>query len=607
MNAGRVGARGLLDRVLDPGWTSWDEPPAQPAEPGSEYATELAAARERSGCDEAVLTGAGLLRGHRVAFVVSEFGFLAGSIGTATADRIVAAVRRATAERLPLLAAPSSGGTRMQEGTAAFVQMARITAAVMEHRAAGLPYLVYLRHPATGGVLASWGSLGHVTAAEPGALIGFLGPRVYEALHGEPFPPGVQVAEHLYARGLIDAVVGPDDVAGVADQVLTVLSAGTQAGPRRAGDGTAPPALRVPQDADRHGLLEPVDESAPQGDPLRAHVPPEAVARPGPAVPHGDPPRAHVSPAAAGPRGSAEPVDEAAPHGDPLRAHVPPEAMARPGPAGAAASADPSSEPAPAPGGDAPPASAWESVGRSRRDGRPGVRELLRYGARDVTPLSGTGAGEADPGLLLALARFGTAPCVVVGQDRRDQRAGHLLGPAGLRVARRGMGLAAELGLPLLTVVDTPGAALSAEAEEGGLAGEIARCLADLMTLAAPTLCLLLGEGTGGAALALLPADRVLCARHAWLSPLPPEGASVIVHRTTARAADLAEAQRIGSADLLRTGVADRLVPEHPDAADEPEPFCHRTAAILERELTALHAAPAPAPARRSRFTPLAR
>ncbi|MEU8345809.1 acetyl-CoA carboxylase carboxyl transferase subunit beta [Actinomadura meyerae] len=483
----RVGARELLGRVLDGGWTSWDEPPAPPP-PGSRYARDLAAARERSGCDEAVLTGEGMLRGRRVAFVVSEFGFLAGSIGRATADRIVAAVERATAERLPLLAAPASGGTRMQEGTAAFVQMARITAAVAAHRTAGLPYLVYLRHPTTGGVFASWGSLGHVTAAEPGALIGFLGPRVYEGLHGEPFPPGVQVAENLAAKGLLDAVVGIDDLAEVASRALNVLCG-------------RPP-------------------SRPVTVPLDAGPPPEGT--------------------------------------------------------------------------------AWDSIERSRRPGRPGVRELLRYGASDVTPLSGTGQGEADPGLLLALARFGAAPCVLVGQDRHSQRTGHPLGPAGLRVARRGMRLAAQLGLPLVTVVDTPGAVLSADAEEGGLAGEIARCLADLITLPAPTLCLLLGEGTGGAALALLPADRVLVARHGWLAPLPPEGASVIVHRTPERAAELAESQGVRAADLLRDGTADVLVDERPDAADEPEAFCRRAAAAIEAGLSGL--APGGPAARQARY-----
>ncbi|MFC5183069.1 carboxyl transferase domain-containing protein [Actinomadura harenae] len=490
----RPDAAGLLDRVLDPGsFESWDAPPTYAAL-SPRYEADLARARERSGRDEAVLTGSGLLRGRRVAVVVSEFAFLAGSIGVATADRIVSAVERATAEGLPLLAAPSSGGTRMQEGTIAFVQMARIAAAVMAHRAARLPYLVYLRHPTTGGVLASWGSLGHVTAAEPGALIGFLGPRVYETLHGEPFPAGVQVAENLAAKGLLDAVVGVDDLPDVAAQALDVLCA-------------VPGVLGVP------------------GVPARG--------------------------------GGAAPGVRAAGAGAGL-----------------------------------PDVPAWESVERSRRVERPGVRELLRFGASGVTPLSGTGDGEADPGLLLALARFGDASCVVIGQDRAAQRVGRPIGPAGLRVARRGMRLAAELGLPLLTVVDTPGAALSPEAEERGLAGEIARCLADLITLRAATLCLLLGEGSGGAALALLPADRVLAARHAWLAPLPPEGASGIVHRTPDRAPEMAAAQRIRATDLYEDGIVDAIVPEEPDAADEPEAFCARVADVLARELPALRPDP---------------
>lgn len=478
----KLDARGLVERVLDPGsWTSWDTPPVDPARPGSAYARDLARVRARTGYDEAVITGAGALRGRRVAVVACEFSFLAGSIGVATARRLVTAIERATAEGLPLLAAPSSGGTRMQEGTVAFVQMARITAAILRHKAAGLPYLVYLRHPTTGGVLASWGSLGHVTAAEPQALIGFLGPRVYESLHGRAFPPGVQIAENLHAHGLIDAVVDADEIAEVAATALNVLCA-----PRTGSKAEPSPEL-----GERLGTA---------GEP------------------------------------------------------------------------------------------AWKSIERSRREDRPGVRELLRHGARDLTPLSGTGEGEADPGLLLALARFGAAPCVVVGQDRRSQRSGHPLGPAGLRVARRGMRLAAELRLPLLTVVDTPGAVLSAEAEERGLAGEIARCLADLIALDAPTLCLVLGEGTGGAALALLPADRVLCAEHAWLMPLPPEGASAIVHRTTERAAEMAEAQGVRSAELLRNGIVDRIIPEYPDAADEPFDFCRRTAAVLQHELFELPA-----------------
>ena len=150
------------------------------------------------------------------------------------------------------------------------------------------------------------------------------------------------------------------------------------------------------------------------------------------------------------------------------------------------------------------------------------------------------------------------------------------------------MRLAAELGLPLMTVIDTHGAALSVEAEEGGLAGEIARCLADLVTLDAPTLTLLLGEGTGGGALALLPADRVVAAQHAWLSPLPPEGASAIVHRDVEHAPDMARAQGVRALDMRAAGIVDRIVVERPDAADEPEEFCARLGAVLGYELAEL-------------------
>jgi acetyl-CoA carboxylase carboxyl transferase subunit beta len=427
-----------------------------------------------------VITGEARLGGRPVAIFMTEFGFLAGSVGVAAAERLVLAAERATARRLPLIAAASSGGTRMQEGTVAFLQMVKISAAVTAHKAAGLPYLVYLRHPTTGGVFASWGSLGHVTAAEPGALIGFLGPRVFRAMHGGEFPPGVQTAENLAAHGLVDAVVPPDALREIAIRALTVLAA-------------------------------PLDRPRP---PVVADLPAATL----------------------------------------------------------------------------PDVAAWESIRRSRDPRRPGVRALLRIAANSVTPLQGTGEGEHEPGMLLALARFGEAPCVVLGQDR--SRAGAMMGPAGLREARRGMRLAAELQLPLVTVVDTAGAALSQAAEEGGLAGEIARCLADLTTLRAPTVCLLLGEGAGGAALALLPADRVLCAQHAWLSPLAPEGASAISYRTTDRAAEIAAAQGVRSLDLRRDGIVDRIIAEHPDAASEPANFCRRVGHALEHELGTLFGRP---------------
>ena len=247
-----------------------------------------------------------------------------------------------------------------------------------------------------------------------------------------------------------------------------------------------------------------------------------------------------------------------------------------------------------------PTSTTWDAVTRSRRPDRPGVRRLLRYAASDVIPLNGTGQGEHDPGCCsrwCASARRRACSSARTGAARPPTTRWD---PEALREARRGMRLASELGLPLVTVIDTQGAALSAEAENGGLAGEIARCLADLVTLDAPTLCLMLGEGNGGGALALLPADRVIAAQHAWLSPLPPEGASAIVHRDLDHAPEMARAQQVRALDLHDRGIVDRIVAEQPDAADEPEEFCQRVGAVLEHELGALLDRPGPGTAGRA-------
>ncbi|WP_432094988.1 carboxyl transferase domain-containing protein [Streptomyces sp. bgisy100] len=568
----RTPALDLIAAVVDPGtWRGWDEPVAVTTE-DPDYRADLERARERTGLDESVVTGEGAIRGHRVAVVACEFRFLAGSIGVAAGERLVRAVERATAERLPLLAAPASGGTRMQEGTIAFVQMVKVTAAIAEHKAAGLPYLVHLRHPTTGGVFASWGSLGHVTSAEPGALIGFLGPRVHEALYGEEFPPGVQTAENLLAHGLVDAVLPVEQLPEAAAHALAVLRGGEVGRPGEAGSHGE---VGRYSDVGPHGDAGPHGEAGPRG---------EATEQGSESTEQGG--------GVAARDGRAPRQDEAGP--EPARDVAARNAGAREAGADGRTASGPGDGLVPGPGNEQATA---DSIRRSRRPERPGVRALLKAVGHDVTPMSGTGAGEHDPGLLLALARIGGTPCVVLGHDRQGEAASPL-GPAGLRAARRGMRIAAELGVPLLTVVDTAGAALSREAEEGGLAGEIARCLADLVTLPAPTLCLLLGQGAGGGALALLPADRVLAARHAWLSPLPPEGASAILYRTTERAYEVAARQGVRSADLLDQGIVDRIVEEVPDggaaggatldAADEPTAFLARLGAALGEELAAL-------------------
>jgi acetyl-CoA carboxylase carboxyl transferase subunit beta len=137
-----VPARQLMSLVLDRGsYQSWDTGPLPVQAPADgKYAAALAAAKRSTGSEEATITGEGRIQGRRVAVAVCEFGFLAGSIGVAAAERLVSCVERATAERLPLVASPASGGTRMQEGTVAFLQMVKISAVVARHRVAGLLY-----------------------------------------------------------------------------------------------------------------------------------------------------------------------------------------------------------------------------------------------------------------------------------------------------------------------------------------------------------------------------------------------------------------------------------------------------------------------------------
>lgn len=467
-------ARELIAEVLDDGsFESWDTP-IDISHLDEAYQRELRAAAERSGCDESVLTGRGTVGGRPVAVIASEFRFLAGSIGQAAAQRITAAVRRATRDDLPLLAHTASGGTRMQEGTPAFIHMVKISRALMDHRAAGLPYMVHLGHPTTGGVFASWGSLAHITVAEPGALIGFLGPKVYEVLHHQAFPPGVQVAENLAEKGVIDAVVPAEHLPALVERAVGLV--------------VDPPAR------------------------------PRLDRREGPAQADLD---------------------------------------------------------------------TWQAIELTRSASRLGVREVLRHGADHVVRLQGTDEGENDNSMLLAIARIDGQPCVVVGQDRRNQDV-RPMGPGALREARRAMAIADEMRLPLVTFIDTPGAELSAQAEEGAIAGEIARCIATMTTMSVPTVSVLLGQGCGGGALALLPAHTVVATENAWLSPLPPEGASAIVYGDADHASELAEAQRVSARDLHALGSIGVLIPEYTSDAEDATALSCAVAAEVSAQVRAL-------------------
>jgi len=176
------------------------------------YTDRLKTARSASGERDALLNARGRLDGHKVIIGVQDFGFMGGSMGIAVGAAFVAGVRAAIDDGAPYILFTAAGGARMQEGILSLMQMPRTTVALAELREAGLPYIVVLTDPTTGGVTASYAMLGDIQIAEPGALIGFAGQRVIEQTIREKLPEGFQRAEYLLEHGMIDMVVWRGDL-----------------------------------------------------------------------------------------------------------------------------------------------------------------------------------------------------------------------------------------------------------------------------------------------------------------------------------------------------------------------------------------------------------
>jgi len=176
------------------------------------YTDRLKTARAANGERDALVNARGRLDGHKVIIGVQDFAFMGGSMGIAVGAAFVAGVRAAIADNVPYVLFTAAGGARMQEGILSLMQMPRTTVALAELREAGLPYLVVLTDPTTGGVTASYAMLGDVQIAEPGALIGFAGQRVIEQTIREKLPEGFQRAEYLLEHGMIDMVVSRGDL-----------------------------------------------------------------------------------------------------------------------------------------------------------------------------------------------------------------------------------------------------------------------------------------------------------------------------------------------------------------------------------------------------------
>ena len=225
----RLDARSRLRLLLDDGQYTEHDAALESTDPLAftdlkPYQDRLRSAQQETGLKDAVITAEGKLAGQPVLVCAMEYSFIGGSMGCAVGEKITRAVERAAAHRLPLIVVSASGGARMMEGTVSLMQMAKISAALAQLDQARVPFLSVLTDPTTGGVTASFAMLGDLNIAEPGALIGFAGPRVIEQTIRQKLPQGFQRSEFLIQHGMLDAVVPRAELKSFLARSLKFLS-----------------------------------------------------------------------------------------------------------------------------------------------------------------------------------------------------------------------------------------------------------------------------------------------------------------------------------------------------------------------------------------------
>lgn len=421
------------------------------------YRERLREARKETGMREAVTTGLCRFGGERVVLVVFDFHFLGGTMGSVVGEKIANAFETATKRGIPLVSVTASGGARVQEGMLSLMQMAKVTAAAVRHTNAMLPYISVLCNPTFGGVTASFASLGDIILAEPGAQIGFVGPRVIEQTTGIAPPADSHRAETLLHAGLIDLVVARKDLRARLVYLLTHLKHKTFRSDRRES---------LPRAAKRDRLL------------------------------------------------------------------------------------------------------AWQHVSLARRAGRPTARYYIAHMTTDFLELHGDRWGGDDRAIIGGIADLGGETVVIIAQERgetpeeREICHGGMAFSEGYRKATRLMQLAAKFRLPVITLIDTPGAQATYESERRGIAHALATNLAVMASLPTPIVSAVIGQGGSGGAIALGMADRVLMLEHAIYSVISPEGAASILYRDSGQAEGVSERLKMTARDLLALHVIDRVVPE---------------------------------------------
>ncbi|MFG1669923.1 carboxyl transferase domain-containing protein [Streptomyces sp. Y7] len=435
----RLAARQVLALMTDSSsFTELPHPERRSAPDGplawEGYDASRARAVERTGEQESVVCGTGTIDGTRAVLIAFEFGFLGGSLGEHTGDRLEAAYTHARAHRLPVVPLVATGGSRMQEGMLALTQLQRVARQSALTREAGLPQIAVLRDPTTGGGWATLGAGADVILALPGAQVGFAGSRV----RPPDADPAAYTAEAQVVAGAVDKVVRPGELRKELGGWLRLLTA-----------------------------------------PSTTPAPPPA------------------------PLGSSE---------------LPP--------------------------------TGWAAVQRARSPRRPRADAYLDAYFTHRATISGDRCGGTDPdGMLCGFGEHDGRTIAYAAQTGTATR------PAGYRTAARLIRLADRLGIPVLTLVDTPGAANDAEAERQGVGAAIADLFAAVATARTPVTTLLIGEGGSGGALALAAPDRTWATPDSYFSVIAPELAAAILKRGPGEVEATADQLRIRPQDLAELGV----------------------------------------------------
>ena len=434
------------------------------------YEDKLAAAREKTGLKEAVTVGRCKVFGEDIVLGICDSRFMMASMGHVVGEKITCAIERATALNLPVFIFCCSGGARMQEGIVSLMQMEKTSAPIRKHGDAGLLYSSILTDPTTGGVTASFAMLGDVIMAEPGALVGFAGPRVIKQTIGQELPEGFQTSEFLVEHGIIDGIVKRENL----KKTIYFLVKTHQC------NGKKTYADYRPNEEFHFELSETLKEQS----------------------------------------------------------------------------------------WFSTPRSAWEKVKAVRQVERPSASDYISHIFDFFVESHGDRAFRDDKAMIGGLAFLDGQPVTIIadekGKDFKEcqERNFGMPMPEGYRKALRLMKQAEKFNRPVISFVNTSGAFCGIEAEERGQGEAIARNLMEMSSLKVPVLCLMIGEGGSGGALATAVGNEVWMMENATYSILSPEGFASILWKDANRAKEASEVMNITAQDLKRLGVIEEIIPE---------------------------------------------